>query len=170
VFKGASLLRLAMYRDLLSTAAARRICAFDIFGKFPETTFEPDQELRRRFVESAGASSITVEEMQQLLDQKGCGENVQLIAGDITQSVPQYVAEHPELKIALLHLDVDIYEPSKVVMEHLYPRLVRGGVLILDDYGVFPGETKAVDDYFGANGPLVHRFPFAATPCYIVKE
>ena len=74
--------------------------------------------------------------------------------------------QNPQLKISLLNLDVDIYEPSVTVLEHLYPRIVEGGILILDDYGTFPGETKAVDDYFATKGveAKVLTFPFCMTP------
>ncbi len=55
-------------------------------------------------------------------------------------------------------------------LEYLYPRLVRSGVLILDDYGTFPGETKAVDDYFKDKNIEMRKFPFCMTPCYIIKK
>jgi len=42
-------------------------------------------------------------------------------------------------------------------------------VLILDDYGTFPGETKAVDDFFKNKNVEIKKFSFAMTPCFIVK-
>jgi len=45
-------------------------------------------------------------------------------------------------------LDTDFYESTKVELEILYPRLVNGGILIIDDYGSWKGCRKAVDDYF----------------------
>ena len=63
-----------------------------------------------------------------------------------------------------------MYEPAKVILENLYPRVVRGGIIILDDYGTFPGETKAVDDYFKEKDVRILKFPFCMTPCYIVKN
>ena len=55
-------------------------------------------------------------------------------------------------------------------IEYLYPKISIGGILILDDYGVFPGETKAVDDYFKGKKINIKKFSFYASPCYIVKE
>ena len=106
----------------------------------------------------------------KVLEHKRCERFVELVAGDITQTVPKYVKEHPELRISLLNLDTDIYEPAVTILEHLYPRIVPGGVLILDDYGVFPGETKAVDDFFHGQDVTINKFPFCMTPCYIVKN
>jgi Macrocin-O-methyltransferase (TylF) len=51
---------------------------------------------------------------------------------------------------ALMRLDTDWYESTKVGLEHLYPRLVSGGVLILDDYGHYKGQQLAVDEYLAA--------------------
>jgi len=53
----------------------------------------------------------------------------------------------PNGPIALLRLDTDWYESTRHELEHLYPRLVRGGVLVIDDYGHWAGARKAVDDY-----------------------
>jgi O-methyltransferase len=51
-------------------------------------------------------------------------------------------------KISLLRLDTDFYESTKIELEVLYPLLVEKGVLIIDDYGDFPGCRKAVDEFF----------------------
>jgi hypothetical protein len=55
-------------------------------------------------------------------------------------------------QIALLRLDTDLYESTYHELVHLYPRLVSGGVLIIDDYGKYAGATRAVDDYFEEHG------------------
>ena len=51
-------------------------------------------------------------------------------------------------KISILRLDTDFYESTKIELEVLFPRLVKGGVLIIDDYGFWKGAKKAVDEYF----------------------
>ncbi len=67
-------------------------------------------------------------------------------------------------RIALLRLDTDFYESTRHELVHLYPRLVTGGVLILDDYGHWRGARKAVDEYVRENGLslLLNRIDFAA--------
>lgn len=170
VFKGASLLRFAMFRDLFSNPFSKRIIGFDTFGEFPETEFEQDKTLRKKFIDNAGASSISKEQLLLILKHKEITRNIELVEGDISQTVPNYLENHPELKISLLNLDTDIYEPAVVILQQLFPRITRGGVLILDDYGVFPGETKAVDDYFKDQKTEIKKFPFCMTPCYVLKE
>jgi hypothetical protein len=64
--------------------------------------------------------------------------------------------------IALLRLDTDFYESTKAELEALYPRLVPGGVMIIDDYGHWQGARKAVDEYFRDAHPLLVRIDYTA--------
>jgi hypothetical protein len=65
-------------------------------------------------------------------------------------------------RIALLRLDTDWYESTKVELEVLYPRLNVGGVLIVDDYGHWQGARRAVDEYFRDANVLMHRIDYTA--------
>lgn len=169
VFKGASLLRFASLQDLFG-ARKRSIIGFDTFGAFPETGFAPDRKHRRRFIRDSGASSVSREHLLQIAGQKGIKAPIELIAGNVLDTVPAYLAANPGLKIALLNLDTDTYEPAVAVLRHLYPRIVKGGILITDNYGVFPGETKTVDDFFRGKKVKIRSFPNLPTPHFIVKE
>jgi hypothetical protein len=55
-------------------------------------------------------------------------------------------------KISILRLDTDWYESTLIEMEILYPRVVNGGIIIIDDYGHWKGSKKAVDEYFKTKG------------------
>lgn len=169
VFKGISLLRFAMFRNLFGNPFSKKIVGFDTFGKFPQTKFLDDQKLRKKLIIDAGEQSISKQQLLKVLKHKGIDKSVELVSGDITKTIPEYVKAHPELKISLLNIDTDIYEPSVTILEYLYPKVVKGGVIIFDDYGVFPGETKAVDEYFKNKNIEIKKFPFAMTPCYMVK-
>lgn len=168
VFKGTSLVRFAGFSKLWGAAADKKIIGFDSFGGFPETEFEPDKKQRQKFIADAGSQSISALQLKQVLRHKGIEKNVELVAGDITKTVPEYVKKHPQLKISLLNLDVDIYEPTVTILKYLYPLVVSGGIVMLDDYGVFPGETKAVDEYFTGNIEI-KKLSYSKTPQYIIK-
>ena len=73
-------------------------------------------------------------------------------------------------KIALLRLDTDWYESTKIELEMLYPLIVQDGVLIIDDYGHFAGAKKAVDEYFMTlnRPPLFNRIDY--TGRLIIKK
>ena len=169
VFKGTSLARFATFRDLFGNSYSKKIIGFDTFDEFPETDFSEDQSFRERFIKNAGSESISKEQLMQVLKHKETDKNLELVEGDIMQTVPEYLEKHPELRISLLNLDTDIYEPAKVILEYLYPKIVKGGILILDDYGTFPGETKAVEEYFAESDIQIKKFPFCMTPSYILK-
>jgi hypothetical protein len=170
VFKGASYLRFAMFREIFGNPFSKKIIGFDTFGKFPETSFQDDEKARNQFINSAGDNSISKKQLLEILDHKGLNKHIDLIEGDITETVPAYVKANPELKISLLNLDTDIYEPAVSILEHLYPKITKGGILMIDDYGTHPGETKAVDEYFHNKDVKIKKFSFAMTPCYIVKS
>jgi len=48
----------------------------------------------------------------------------------------------------LLHLDLDVYEPTKFILEKLYNKVSKGGIILIDDYGQVPGATKATNNFF----------------------
>jgi hypothetical protein len=75
-------------------------------------------------------------------------ENFHLVEGDVAQTLMHDIPE----QIALLRLDTDWYESTRVGLEVLYPRLVPGGICILDDYGHWAGARNAVDEYFAGLG------------------
>lgn len=169
VFKGVSFSRFAMFRKIFGSDYSRKIIGFDTFGKVYKTKYKPDKKKLAKFIREAGDKGLTKKQFLSILKNKQCGNNIELIKGDICKTVPTYVKKHPELKISLLNLDTDVYEPAVTILEYLYPKIVEGGILIIDDYGVFPGETKAVDDYFKNKNIKIRKFGFCKTPCFIKK-
>jgi O-methyltransferase len=75
-------------------------------------------------------------------------ERVRLVKGKVEDTIP---SEAPEA-VAVLRLDTDWFESTHHELSHLYPRLVPGGVLIVDDYGWWRGAREAVDRYFAEHG------------------
>lgn len=75
-------------------------------------------------------------------------ERIHFVQGPVEQTLTEHVPE----QLALLRLDTDWYESTKAEMDHLYPRLVEGGVLIVDDYGHWEGARRAVEEHFAAHG------------------
>ena len=168
VFKGSSISRFAMFRKLLNIEE-KKIIGFDTFSSFPETNFELDKVLRTNFINTAGKESISVEQLLAVLEKKKCDKNIELIEGDIVQTVPKYIEKNRDLKISLINIDVDLFEPTEVILKHFYPRLSFGGIMILDDYKKFKGETVAVDDYFKDKNITIQEPIYPNTPYYIIK-
>ncbi|MDR3088267.1 MAG: TylF/MycF family methyltransferase [Desulfobulbaceae bacterium] len=71
-------------------------------------------------------------------------ERIHYIQGPVETTIP---ANLPDAPIALLRLDTDWYESTRHELLHLFPLLVDGGIVIIDDYGHWAGARKAVDEY-----------------------
>lgn len=168
VYKGASLIRFGTFREILESQHSRKIIGFDAFGDFPQQDDSNDKSFIERF-ESAGGGGISVSELQEVLSYKSIG-NYELIQGDVVKTIPQYASTHPELKIALLHVDVDVYKPSKVILDNLFDKVVVGGVVIFDDFGTVAGETRAVDEFFAEQKVLIEKLPISHIPAYVRKK
>jgi hypothetical protein len=168
VFKGVSLTRFCTYREILESPYSRKFIGFDAFGKFPKQDNDDDQAFIEKFEDLSG-DGISVDELKAVFTYKGF-ENYELVKGDVTETIPNYVAEHPELKIALLHIDVDVYKPTVSILNHLFDRVVSGGLIVFDDFGIIAGETKAIDEFFSEKDVVIEKLPISHTPSFIRKK
>lgn len=103
-----------------------------------------------------GAAAFGLEQVQDVLAATGYpADRIHFVVGPVEDTLP---AQAPE-RIAVLRLDTDWYASTKHEMDHLYPRLSRGGVLLVDDYGHWEGARRAVEEHFAEHGerPLLAR-------------
>jgi hypothetical protein len=102
---------------------------------------------------------------------------IELVPGDVCETVPAFV-EHKGhgLRVALLNLDVDLYAPTRVALECFGPRMVQGGIIVLDEYGSTHsvGSPKPWTSTFGGrfgHRPQIRKFPWHSNPsAYIVLD
>lgn len=167
VYKGCSLIRFATYRNMLENNFSRKIYGFDSFGKFPlgEVKLSEDEEFVKKFV-GGGGDSISIEELKNILNKKKI-ENYELVKGNIFESLPEFLDKNKEIKISLLHLDMDTYEPTSFALSLLSERMVKGGVIVVDDYNSVFGATKAVDEYCNKYDFKIKKFSYYNVPAYI---
>ena len=86
--------------------------------------------------------------------------------------IPEKFHHVADKKFQFIHLDVDLYKPTKDSLNFFYPKLVQGGILVCDDYNysTFPGAKKALDDFFHDkknNYSFFYEAPFGG--CLIIK-
>jgi hypothetical protein len=98
---------------------------------------------------------------------------IQLIDGNIEETVPRFISENPGVRFSLVHFDCDLYRPTKAALDAIWSRVSRGGVLLFDEYSIhdWPGETRAVDEFL-ADKPQIQLRKFAwtnAPAAYLVK-
>lgn len=99
----------------------------------------------------------TLEDVQTNMRSTGYPEDrICFRKGPVEETIPRH---SPEGQIALLRLDTDWYESTRHELIHLFPKLSKGGILIIDDYGHWAGARKAVDEYFAESQPpyFLHR-------------
>jgi len=168
VFKGISLTRFLTFREILENYNSRKIYGFDVFGKFPKPKNQSDKSFLKKWEKSAG-DGIDVKELNDiLLDKKF--SNFELVKGEVKKTIPNLIKQKPSLKISLLHLDMDIYEPTKFVLNKLFPYIVKGGIILIDDYNTVFGATKATDEFLNLNKDLeIKKVKFCKKPSHIVK-
>jgi len=77
--------------------------------------------------------------------------NVQLIKGNVCDTVPIFLQENKHILVSLLYLDMDIYEPTKVALKEFLPKMTKGSIIAFDElnYKSFPGETIAMLEELG---------------------
>jgi O-methyltransferase len=155
-WRGGSMHAVARILDAAGSHS-RNLYLFDTFAGMPS----PTKKDRRLYGRSAAALLAKNAKDKTIwayasLDEVKAGfetvpypaERIHFVKGKVEDTVP---ANAPD-QIALLRLDTDWYESTRHELEHLYDRLVSGGVLILDDYGWWKGSREATDEFLRKTG------------------
>lgn len=168
VWRGGSAMLAALALRALGDSQ-RRLLLFDTYSGMTEPTHR-DQDLHG----AAAAANwedirsdphhpilclASLQEVQENLATTEYPEDLLVyVEGRVEDTLP----EHAPHQAALLHLDTDWYESTYHELKHLYPRLARGGVVLIDDYGHWSGARQAVDDYFAniTTQPLLVRVDY----------
>ena len=169
VYKGASLVRFASFRDLLENQFSRKIVGFDAFGKFPteQLQLDDDKSFIDRF-EQAGGDGLSREEITAIMQRKGY-QNITLVEGNVFDTLDEHLEANPATRIALLHLDMDVKEPTAFALEKLYDRVVPNGLIVFDDYHAVAGATEAVDQFLARHHLTIEKTSHYHVPAYVRK-
>lgn len=130
----------------------RHIYLFDTFAGMPKPT-TADYRLADLLPAMAkfqnGWCEGPLEVVRQTMATSGLAEDqIHYVVGKVEDTLPQFNA--PD--IALLRLDTDFYDSTKAELEHLYDKVAPGGVVIVDDYSIWAGSRKAVDEFLATRG------------------
>lgn len=171
VFKGGGIIQFATFRELLENSNSRKIVGFDVFGEFPGSSMlNSDKSFVDGWNKQFKDEFLSKEEIYESFKLKGFS-NIELVKGDISDTIDEYLLKNPQTKISLLHIDVDVYEPTKTGLEKLFDRVVRGGVIVFDDYAAVEGATLAIDEFFQSTDYVLHKYSFShKKPSYIIKK
>ncbi|MNZ64057.1 hypothetical protein D3C78_822190 [compost metagenome] len=157
----------------------RRIVGFDTFSGFtgvaPQDEHSVIKTAERRVGGYLADSLADLQEAVELYDANrfiGHIQKVELVKGDVVQTVPAYLEREPQTVVSLLHLDLDLYEPTMVCLENFLPRMPKGAVIVFDELNnrTWPGETRAVLEKIGLSSLRIQRFTYEPHVSYAVLE
>lgn len=165
VWKGGAVGMMALAHRAGGGEASRVIHLFDSFEGLPAPRAEVDGAAAARY---AGECVGTLGENRELLEGR-IGYPAQLLRYHVGWFEATVPAAAPGIGgIALLRLDGDWYESTRVCLESLYPKVVPGGVVVVDDYGHWQGCRQAVDEYLAGLGEpvLMHHVDYTCR-CWV---
>jgi hypothetical protein len=157
----------------------RRIVGFDTFAGFSSVAAQDEHSqvatTERRVGGYTADCMSDLQESIRLFDANrfiGHIPKVELVQGDVAQTVPAYLVREPQTVVSLLHLDLDLYEPTKVCIEHFVPRMPKGGIIVFDELNnrTWPGETLAVMEALGLPKLRIQRFTYEPFVSFAVIE
>jgi hypothetical protein len=160
VYRGASLMTWANLLEIFAIGdRTKRVIGLDNWTGFSELTTEdgPDIENAGKTVGGFDAANyrkelenaIRIFDSDRFVPWK---DRVELVEGNIEQTLPEMLNKRPGLRFSLVHFDVDLYAPTRVALEHVWDKVPRGGVILFDEYGIedWQGETQAVDEFLAS--------------------
>jgi Macrocin-O-methyltransferase (TylF) len=180
VFTGGGLLGWLHFSAILEPYNhSRRIIGFDTFAGFPAVTDEDTKggtsvNLHTGAYTASPGIREEIQNFANLHDQNrplGHIPKVELVAGDACETIPKFVESHGHLLISLLYLDFDLHAPTKTALEHLLPRVVKGGVVAFDELNCadFPGETRALFETLSLKDVELRRMPMDPYISYFIR-
>ncbi len=155
----------------------RRIVGFDTFEGFPSVDVKDGTEP----IISVGSYNVTpkyenyLEEVLDYHEKESPIAHIkkyELVKGDASVEISNYLSKYPETIIALAYFDFDIYEPTKSCLHAIKDRLAKGSIVAFDELNCrdYPGETLALIDVLGLNKFKIHHTLFSPTQSYIIYD
>jgi hypothetical protein len=171
VYKGNSLmLYLHLSMILEPYAINRSIIGFDTFSGFTgiDAEHDPSDINTAMFADTDMSLIESMIEANDLVRPVNRIPRCELIKGDIVITAPEFVKTRPDLVVAMLILDTDLYASTKVALETFLPYMPKGAVVVLDEvaYRNFPGETHALREVLNLNTIELKRLPFDSCTGY----
>jgi len=165
VAKGNSLLLFSHLSSIMEPYAInRRIVGFDTFAGFRSLggKADPKDDNEKDFSDTSDQTILRAIELLDMNRAAGHMKRTEIVKGDATKTIKKYVKNNPELTIALLYLDFDLFKPTMAALQHLLPLVCKGGIVVFDEfnYDKFAGETAACKEMLDVSKIELRRFYF----------
>lgn len=162
---GATLATLSNLRGMLEPYNySRTIIGFDTFSGFAGADVKDGGLVAKGDYATMSDYMPKLEEIMQMHENASPLPHIkkfELVKGDASKTAPEWLENNPHAIISLAIFDMDVYKPTKDVLEAVLPRLTRGSILVFDELNCprFPGETQAVHEVLGLGSLKLQRDP-----------
>ena len=155
----------------------RKIIGFDTFEGFPNVTKEdnvndvPHLKKNNAFSQDSYEEILELKKIHENYRFLNAREQIVVIKGDLMETLPKYIEEHPGLIISLLYCDVDLYEPTKIALKLLWDRIPKGGIIVFDNgiMETWQGEMIAFHEILKIGNFKLVKIPYIKQ-FFFVKE
>jgi hypothetical protein len=151
----------------------RKIIGFDTFEGFASISDKDDPRITKQdFSDTSYQDLLEWVELQDSNRSVSHVNKVELVKGNAVDTIPGYVSENPHLIVALLYLDFDLYEPTKIALENFLPLVPKGGVVAFDELNTkkWSGETIALKEVLNINSVNLRKFYYDPWVSYYIVE
>lgn len=186
VFKGTGICQLLKLREIFIPASNKKVIGFDLFSEsnnYQKKLNNSDKLLDTYYTTSNinMKDGIGLEDIKSIIEEipltnhrEGFNLDLyELIEGDVSKTLPIYLESNPGFRISYLYLDLDIDEPTYISLNLLYDRVVRGGIIVLDEYACEKwSESNGVDRFLLENPEIeIKTLLWSRSPtAYIIKK
>lgn len=160
VFKGAGFAQLLKLREIYIPGTEKKVYGFDFFENIDLSgqTLNDNLTMEKFYNErdlntKDGVSKHVLNNLYKKMNLSYGSRNIKdepfkLIDGDVLKTIPEFLKQNTGFRISFLLFDMDMYKPTLESLNLLYDKVVRGGVIIFDEYGCDEwGESDAVDEW-----------------------
>ena len=176
VFKGAGFMYWLKLLAIYEPSSISRVIGFDCFSNPFSDLQGIEKKAAECFVLEAGKDISEVpEQLKDISSRMMMSDRAILVDGDVMDTARVFVSDKPGFRCKLLHLDMDSYQATRSMIEAVYPKMVNGGIVVMDEYSLERwGESDAVDEYVSTLFPVpqIKRIRNARTPTayFIVRK
>jgi hypothetical protein len=156
----------------------RKVIGFDTFEGFPSADQKDIENSDSSFLQDFKPGALSGCSFEELLESIKLFDlnrplnhikKIELVKGDLCKTAEDYVESNKHLIVSMLYLDVDLYQPTMAALKSFVPLMPKGAIIAFDELNLseFPGETQALNEYFGIQNVHLNRFTIDPAISYI---
>lgn len=156
--------------------SSRHIYGFDTFSGFPQISREDQAPTSWHEMHEGGISGdrdIFFHDFKRFKEQSPIASRLHIIEGDVMETWSVFLQEQPGVRFSFVYFDLDIYAPTKFLLETIWDKCVPGAIVVFDEFGLkeFPGESLAADEFFQEKNVQYRSIQWCYCPSmYVVKH